>query len=55
MTRYTSLTDNDREQMLASLRVLRTLRDSGAMIITGHDPEQWVSIPQAPELLTPRP
>ena len=42
----------DREQMLASLRRLRVLRDRGTMIITGHDPEMWETIPQAPALLT---
>ena len=41
----------DREQMLASLRRLRALRDKGAMIITGHDPEMWETIPQAPARL----
>jgi len=38
----------DREQMLDSLRRLRVLRDNGAMIITGHDPEMWKTVPQAP-------
>ena len=42
----------DREQMLASLRRLRALRKNGAVIITGHDPEMWKTIPQAPDLLT---
>lgn len=42
----------DREQMLESLRRLRTLRDRGAVIITGHDPELWKTIPQAPESLS---
>ncbi len=42
----------DREQMLASLRRLRSLRDKGAVIITGHDPEMWQTIPQAPAFLT---
>ncbi len=43
----------DREQMLASLRRLRALREAGAMIITGHDPETWQTIPQAPAPLVP--
>ncbi len=43
----------DREQMLASIRRLRALRDAGAMIITGHDPDLWKTIPQAPQRLTP--
>jgi glyoxylase-like metal-dependent hydrolase (beta-lactamase superfamily II) len=38
----------DREQMVASLRRLRALRDGGAVIITGHDPEMWRTVPQAP-------
>jgi glyoxylase-like metal-dependent hydrolase (beta-lactamase superfamily II) len=38
----------DRKQMLESLHRLRTLRDNGSMIVTGHDPEMWKSIPQAP-------
>ena len=38
----------DREQMLVSLRRLRALRDQGTVIITGHDPEMWETIPQAP-------
>ena len=42
----------DRQQMLASLRRLRALRDKGAMIIMGHDPEMWRTIPQAPALLS---
>jgi glyoxylase-like metal-dependent hydrolase (beta-lactamase superfamily II) len=42
----------DREQMLTSIRRLRALRDAGAMIITGHDPELWKTIPQAPSRLT---
>jgi N-acyl homoserine lactone hydrolase len=43
----------DREQMLESIRRLRAMRDAGAMIITGHDPEMWRTIPQAPARLTP--
>ncbi len=45
----------DREQMLESIRRLRALRDSGAMIITGHDPDLWKTIPQAPNRLTAAP
>lgn len=41
----------DREQMLASLRRLRALRDGGTRIVTGHDPELWATIPQAPDPL----
>jgi glyoxylase-like metal-dependent hydrolase (beta-lactamase superfamily II) len=36
---------HDREAMLASLRHLRNLRDAGARIIYGHDPEDWQKIP----------
>jgi glyoxylase-like metal-dependent hydrolase (beta-lactamase superfamily II) len=32
---------DDREQMLESLRRLRALRDAGARLLFGHDPEQW--------------
>lgn len=45
-------TSYDREQMRASLRRLRALRDKGTVIITGHDPEMWETIPQAPALFT---
>lgn len=38
----------DREQMLATLHRLRALRDRGTVIVTGHDPEMWQSIPPAP-------
>jgi N-acyl homoserine lactone hydrolase len=39
---------HDRERMLASLRELRHLRDAGARIFYGHDPEFWAGVPQAP-------
>jgi glyoxylase-like metal-dependent hydrolase (beta-lactamase superfamily II) len=39
----------DREGMLASLRRLRSLRDAGARIFYGHDPELWEQVPQAPQ------
>ncbi len=48
-------TTYDREQMLESIRRLRALRDAGATIITGHDPDTWQTIPQAPARLAPRP
>ena len=44
----------DKQQMLESIRRLRATRDAGAMIITGHDPELWKTIPQAPLTLVPR-
>jgi glyoxylase-like metal-dependent hydrolase (beta-lactamase superfamily II) len=39
---------HDREAMLASIHRLRALRDGGARIIFGHDPEAWMDVPQAP-------
>jgi N-acyl homoserine lactone hydrolase len=45
---------HDKEQMLESIRRLRAMRDAGAMIITGHDPELWKTIPQAPLMLAPK-
>jgi N-acyl homoserine lactone hydrolase len=41
----------NREQMLESLKRLRAMRAAGMMIITGHDPELWQTIPQAPAQL----
>jgi len=38
----------NRDAMLASLRRLRTLRDAGARLFYGHDPEFWATVPQAP-------
>jgi glyoxylase-like metal-dependent hydrolase (beta-lactamase superfamily II) len=38
----------DRPRHLASLESLRGLRDAGARIVFGHDPEQWATIAQAP-------
>ena len=40
---------HDPEAMRASLLRLRALRDAGARIFYGHDPEFWASLPQAPE------
>ena len=39
---------HDREQMIASLHVLRGLQARGARIYYGHDPEFWQTVPQAP-------
>jgi N-acyl homoserine lactone hydrolase len=39
----------DKSQELESVRRLRGLRDSGARMIFGHDPDQWATIPRAPE------
>ncbi len=38
----------NREQMLASLDVLRRLQNEGARIFYGHDTEFWKTVPQAP-------
>lgn len=35
----------DREQLLASLRRLRALRDAGMRLVYGHDPEDWATVP----------
>ena len=43
---------HDRDAMLASLRLLRALRDAGARIFYGHDPEFWATVPQAPAAIT---
>jgi glyoxylase-like metal-dependent hydrolase (beta-lactamase superfamily II) len=39
----------DKGQEVDSLRRLRALRDGGARMLYGHDPEQWATVPQAPE------
>jgi len=39
----------DREGMLESLGRLRSLRDAGATIYFGHDPEQWETLPEVLE------
>jgi len=39
---------HDRDEMLASLHRLRVLRDAGARLFYGHDPEFWRTVPQAP-------
>ncbi len=41
-------TRHDREATLRSFRTLRALRDRGARIFYGHDPEFWDSVPKAP-------
>ncbi|HYR97034.1 MAG TPA: N-acyl homoserine lactonase family protein [Candidatus Binatus sp.] len=43
---------HDRAAMLASLLRLRALRDAGARLVYGHDPECWATVPQAPAELT---
>lgn len=42
----------DQEGMLESLRRLRRLRDAGARIFYGHDPEFWATVPQVPHAVT---
>jgi glyoxylase-like metal-dependent hydrolase (beta-lactamase superfamily II) len=39
---------DDPAAMRRSLQHLRALRDAGARIIYGHDPEAWAAVPQAP-------
>jgi len=39
---------SDPDTMLDSLRRLRALRDAGARIFYGHDPEFWTTVPRAP-------
>lgn len=41
----------DEAAMRASLQRLRALRDAGARIVYGHDPEFWATVPQAPAAL----
>ena len=36
---------DDPEAMRAALLRLRALRDAGARIIFGHDPEAWATVP----------
>jgi len=38
----------DEEGMRRSLHALRALRDGGARLFYGHDPEFWAGVPQAP-------
>jgi N-acyl homoserine lactone hydrolase len=39
----------DKRQEVESVRRLRALRDAGAAMLYGHDPDQWANVPQAPE------
>jgi glyoxylase-like metal-dependent hydrolase (beta-lactamase superfamily II) len=41
-------TVHDRDAMLESLHRIRALRDAGARVVFGHDPEFWEGVPQAP-------
>ena len=40
----------DRAGMMDSLKRLAALREAGSTMIYGHDPQEWTSVPQAPEL-----
>ena len=40
---------HDEAAMLRSLERLRALRDAGARIFYGHDPEFWAKVPQGPD------
>ena len=42
---------HDPAEMLRSLEALRRMRDAGARIFYGHDPEFWREVPQAPLLV----
>ncbi len=39
---------HDRDQMVRSLIAIRRLRDAGARVFYGHDPDFWQTVPQAP-------
>jgi N-acyl homoserine lactone hydrolase len=41
----------DKVQEVESVRRLRAMRDAGARMLYGHDPDQWTTLPQAPEAL----
>ncbi|MGW5152896.1 N-acyl homoserine lactonase family protein [Rhodococcus koreensis] len=44
---------SDEGQFLASLAAIRAIRDEGAFVVFGHDPELWARLPKAPEPLAP--
>jgi len=39
---------DDADTMRRSLERLRALRDAGAQLVYGHDPQAWSAVPQAP-------
>lgn len=39
---------HDREEMIRSMLRIRALREAGARVFYGHDPEFWAAVPQAP-------
>ena len=41
----------DPDAALATLRLFRSLRDQGATLMYGHDPDVWTTVPQAPTRL----
>jgi len=38
----------DRDAAVATLQLFRSLRDAGATLMYGHDPDVWADVPQAP-------
>ena len=42
---------HDEAQMMRSLETLKRLRDAGARLMYGHDPEFWHDVPQAPRAI----
>mgnify|MGYP002146389406 CR=1 FL=1 len=40
---------HDAEEQRRSIRRLKAMEDRGARIIAGHDPEQWATMPRAPQ------
>lgn len=42
---------HDRDEQRRSIQRLKAMEDRGARIIAGHDPEQWASLPQAPQAM----
>ncbi len=40
---------HDAEEQRRSIRRLKAMEDRGARIIAGHDPEQWATLPRAPQ------
>lgn len=41
----------DPDSALATLKLFRALRDQGATLMYGHDPDAWTTVPQAPARL----
>ena len=45
-TEHLPMVVHDRDAMLASLRRLHALRDAGARLVYGHDPDEWAAVPE---------